>query len=68
LRRLKPVHILAHPSLYEKIDEIRRNFKEVNGIDINLTQASDLMARGMRKTKIPKINFKGRKNEKYFKI
>ena len=57
------ITIEAPPSLYEKIEAIRRGFKQVNGIDISTKAAIDFLGKNIRLPKIPDLL----KNEKHNK-
>jgi len=59
--RRRTVTIAAPIRLHDKIELLRKNFKEVNGIGISFVEASEIFARRVRVPKIPNLL----KNEKY---
>jgi hypothetical protein len=55
MRRAKSVHISAHPSLYQAMEELGRKFKEKNGIGLSQTEATKIIAQNFRIPKIPDL-------------
>jgi hypothetical protein len=47
---IKPITIAVHPSLYEKMEGIRKEYRDKLGINLSQVQLTDIIA---RKTKIP---------------
>ena len=56
----KTIQINAPELLYNKIEEIRKQFKQKNGIDIKFIEASEILARNIKKINVPNLL----KNEK----
>lgn len=61
MRRLRPVIIGAHPQFYNKMEMIRKQFQEREGIRLSQMQLTDLMA---RKINVNSINLFGGRNAK----
>ena len=58
--RVRRVTIVAHPSLYNKMEELRKAYSS-NGINLSQVQATDLIAKSWR---MPKVDLIGGKNVK----
>jgi hypothetical protein len=61
MRRIKAVTIGSHPSLYAKMEQLRKMYQEQAGMKLSQIQITNLIA---QKVRIPnKINILGGKNE-----
>lgn len=59
MRRIKPVHLLAHPNLYAKMEEIGKMYKENSGVELTQMQITNLISKRIRFPKIPNLNLIG---------
>jgi len=41
---IKPVHIKVHPSLYQMMEELGREFKKKNGIGLSQIESTKMIA------------------------
>jgi len=55
MRRVKPVHVMAHPSFYQAMEELNKKFKEKNGFSLSQTESTRIIAQNLRAIKIPDI-------------
>ena len=65
MRRLKPIEqvtVNVHRNLYMKMEEIRKQFRERNGINLSQVQVTNIMAKRIRP--INKIDIIGGQNVK----
>lgn len=53
--RKRIVHLVAHESFYNLINNFRRDFERKNNVRISTINATEIMARNWA---IPKVNFK----------
>jgi hypothetical protein len=51
---IKPVHIMAHPSLYQMMEELGKEFKKKNGISLSQPEVTKMIAENT-KVKIPNL-------------
>ena len=58
-RNYKPVVMKAHPSFYSRLEEIRKEYKEVNGISLTVPQATKFISERIQHMKVPKIDIFG---------
>ena len=64
--RRKLIQINAPENLYNKIEFIRKKFKEQNGIDITLIQATDILTKSIKKINIPNLlKYEKQKSRRY---
>lgn len=59
LRQIKPVQIKTHPSLYQKMEEFRKEYQKVNGINLSQTQITQIISNRIRMPKIPRLDLIG---------
>jgi len=52
LAKVKPVHVMAHPSLYEMMQKLGNEFKRKSGVELSQIEATKIIA---DRFKIPKI-------------
>lgn len=64
-RRVKPVIIGSHPSLYDKMEQLRKMYQEQAGIKLSQVQVTDMLSKRIRLPQ--KIDLIGGKNAKIFK-
>ena len=62
-KKRKLVMMNASEDLYNKIDQLRKRFKEINGVDITLIQAGEFFAKNAKMPRVPNLL----KNDKYKK-
>lgn len=53
--KIKTVQMKTSESLYNKVNQLRLNFKEINGMDLTLIQAGDILAKRIKIPKIPNL-------------
>ena len=58
--RYRPVTVQVHPNLYDKMEEIRKQFRE-NNIQLSQMELTNIIA---KKVRIPKVNIMGVENDK----
>ena len=62
VRRIKPVFIGSHPSLYAKMEELRKMYQDQAGIRLSQIQVTNLIS---KRISMPRhINITGDKNVK----
>lgn len=59
MRRIKPVQVNMHPSLYSKMEEIRKYWRDKNGINLSQMDLTSLMAKKISPAKFNKIDLIG---------
>ena len=59
----KKVSMRVSESLYRRVEDIRKEFRRINGINISSTDAGDILARRTRNFRVPNLL----KNEKHNK-
>jgi len=62
-KKVPLVYMKVSENLYNKIEEVRKKFKENNGIEISLIKAGDLLSRSIHNSRIPNI-FKNENKKK----
>lgn len=60
----KLVHMNVHINLYNKVDEVRKMFNQVNGFEISLTEASNILSKNIKIPRIKNIIKNENKNKK----
>jgi hypothetical protein len=60
-RKFRPIAMKAHPSFYSKLEDIRREYQEVNGIVLTVPQATKFISERIQHMKVPKIELFGGK-------
>jgi len=48
VRRIKPVFIGSHPSLYEKMEELRKMYQDQAGIKLSQMQVTNIISKRIR--------------------
>jgi hypothetical protein len=48
MRRLKPVIVGAHPSLYQKMEELRKMYQDQAGIRLSQMQLTNIISQRIR--------------------
>jgi hypothetical protein len=53
--KIKPVHVKAHKSLYDIMEELNKQFKSKNGIGLSQVESTRIIAKNFRMPKIPDL-------------
>lgn len=54
-RKIRTTHIQAHPLMYEKMEEFRKEFKKINGINLSQEKITNIFAQNINLPKIKSI-------------
>ena len=58
-RKFRPVIVAVHPDFYSKLESMQKEYKEINGLRMTLTQATGMIAKNIQNLKVPKIDILG---------
>lgn len=55
MRKIKKVHITAHRSFYDKMEYLRKKYREKTGLNLSQEQATNILAQNIKIPKIPQL-------------
>ena len=55
MRRIKSIHITAHPSFYKAMEDLNNRFIKQNGISLSQPELTNIMAKKIKINRIPDL-------------